>query len=157
MLSSLVSFMQAVERSSPRSWLKESVPCSRKQKKVNALTDANIIAAGDVFKVVGSDKGYLIVTGGTVASNEQAITFTPALDKAIADNAVVTFQADHDASLAFHKNAFALVSAPLEPPLGGARAGVANYKGLACRVVYDYTMSTKTNQMSLDSSAVLRR
>ncbi len=117
---------------------------------VDALTDSDIIAAGDVFKVAGSDRGYLIVTGGTVASNEQIVTFTPGLDKAIGDNAVVTFQADHDASLAFHKNAFALVSAPLEPPLGGARAAVANYKGLACRVVYDYTMSNKKNQMSVD-------
>jgi hypothetical protein len=130
--------------------MKGSATAGATAATVDALTDAEIIAAGDVFKVAGSDRGYLIVTGGTISSNEQAITFTPALDVAIADNAVVTFQADHDASLAFHKNAFALVSAPLEPPLGGARAAVANYKGLSCRVVYDYTMSNKKNTMSVD-------
>jgi len=117
---------------------------------VNALTDGDVIAAGDVFKVTGSDRGYLIVTGGTVATNAVTITFTPALDVGIADNAVVTFQGTHRVNLAFHKNAFALVTRPLEPPMGGARAEVANYKGITCRVVYDYTMSTKTNTMSVD-------
>jgi len=117
---------------------------------VDGLTDNEVIAAGDVFKVAGNDRGYLILTGGTVASNTATITFTPAATGAFADNAVVTFQATHDASLAFHKNAFALVSAPLEPPLGGASYAVESYKGLSCRVVFDYNITSKTNQMSID-------
>lgn len=117
---------------------------------VDGLTDNEVIAAGDIFKVVGSDRGYLIVTGGTIATNEQVITFTPGLDKSIDDGAVVTFQATHDASLAFHKNAFALVTAPLAPPLGGASYAVESYKGLSCRVVFDYDIVSKTNQMSID-------
>ena len=117
---------------------------------ISALTDGEIIAAGDVFKVVGSDKGYLIVTGGTVGSTVCTITFTPALDATIANAAVVTFQPSHRVNLAFHKNAFALVTRPLEPPLGGAKAEVANYKGITCRVVYDYTLSSKKNTMSVD-------
>jgi uncharacterized protein YaiE (UPF0345 family) len=120
---------------------------------VDALTDAEVVAAGDVFKVAGSDKGYLIVTGGTVGATTSAqvgITFTPALDVAIDDNAVVTFQDSHKVNIAFHKNAFALISAPLAPPMGGAAYGVANYKGISCRVVMDYTMSTKVNEISVD-------
>lgn len=117
---------------------------------VDGLTDAEVIAAGDVFKVAGNDDGYLILTGGTVASNTATITFTPAATGAFADNAVVTFQATHKASLAFHKNAFALVSAPLEPPMGGASYAVESYKGLSCRVVYDYNITNKKNQMSID-------
>jgi len=117
---------------------------------IEALTDAEVIAAGDVFKVVGSDKGYLIVTGGTVSTNTVTITFTPATDATIAADAVVTFQDTHRVNLAFHKNAFALVTRPLEPPMGGARAEVQSYKGITCRVVYDYTMSNKKNSMSVD-------
>jgi len=117
---------------------------------VDALTDAEVIAAGDLIKFVGSNRGYLIVTGGTVAINTATITFTPALDAAIADNAVATFQTDGEQNLAFHKNAFALVTAPLEPPIGGARSEVLSYKGLSCRAVYDYNISSKKNQISID-------
>jgi hypothetical protein len=117
---------------------------------VDALTDDEVIQAGDVFKVAGSDRGYLIVTGGTVASNACQITFTPALDASISDNAVVTFQDSHKVNLAFHKNAFALVSAPLAPYMGGVQNSVADYKGISCRVAIDGTLSTKVNQISVD-------
>ena len=121
---------------------------------VDALTDAEIIAAGDMFKVVGSDLGYLVVTGGTVATNEQAITFTPALDVDIADNAVVTFNGGKatgfKSNLVFHKNFFALVSAPLAPYMGGVLCAVENYRGISCRVAYDATLSDKSNNLSVD-------
>jgi len=117
---------------------------------VDGLADAEVIAAGDVFKVADNDRGYLVVTGGTVATNEQVITFTPPASGIFGDGAVVTFQATHDASLAFHKNAFALVTAPLAPPLGGASYAVESYKGLSCRAVFDYDITTKKNQLSID-------
>jgi len=119
---------------------------------IDALTASEVIAAGDVMKVVGSDKGYLITTGGTVSAGGTAasLVISPALDRATLDNAVVTFQSDGDQNLAFHKNCFALVSAPLEPPLGGAKAAVASYNGLSCRVVYDYNITNKKNQLSID-------
>lgn len=114
------------------------------------LTNGEVVAAGDVFKVVGSSKGYLIKTGGTVATTACAVTFTPALDAVIADAAVVTFMKTHKANLAFHKNAFALVTRPLANPIGGAQAAQENYKGLSCRVVYDYDMDKKSNICSID-------
>jgi hypothetical protein len=117
---------------------------------VDALTDDEVVAAGDVFKVVGSDRGYLVVTGGTVDTNTVTITFTPALDAAVLDDAVVTFQDSHKMNLGFHRNAFALASAPLQPPMGGATYGVATYKGITCRTVMGYNMSTKVNQLSVD-------
>jgi hypothetical protein len=117
---------------------------------VDALTDAEIIAAGDVFKVVGSDKGYRIVTGGTVATNTQIITFSPALDSAILDDAVVTFQGDHKANMAFHPNWLTMATAPLEPPMGGAAWGQVSYNGLTCRVVFDYSTTNKKNTVSFD-------
>jgi hypothetical protein len=117
---------------------------------VAALTDGQIITAGDVFKIAGDSTGYLVTTGGTVASNSVVLVWTPALAKAGADGAVVTFQSTHKANLAFHKNAFALVTAPLAMPLGGATGAYVSYKGLSCRVVYGYNTSTKTNTCSLD-------
>ena len=122
---------------------------------ISAMTVGEVVAAGDVFKIVGSDRGYLIVTGGTVdAATVVAITFTPPLDTAIASAAVVTFNGSaasgFKSSLAFHKNAFALVSRPLAPYLGGVTCAVENYKGISCRVAYQGTTSNKTNNMSVD-------
>lgn len=119
---------------------------------VGALTNAEVIAAGDVFKAVGSDRGYLIVTGGTVGSTVCTITFSPALDAAIADQAVVTFQATAGkCNLLFHKNAIALVSAPLAPYIGGGiQSSVETYKGISCRVALDGDTIYKTNRISVD-------
>lgn len=113
------------------------------------LANSEEIAVGDVFKVVGSDKGYRVTTAGTIASTAVACNFEPATDKAIGGAAVVTFMKTHKANLAFHKNAFAFVTAPLSPPLSGS-FGQESYKGLSARVVYDYNMDTKTNKCSID-------
>lgn len=118
---------------------------------ISALTNAEVVAAGDVFKVTGLDKGYLILTGGTVGSTVVTITFSPALEAAVADTTVVTFiGSGKRRNLAFHKNAFALVTAPLEPYLGGVACSVANYKGISCRVAFEGSTSNKTNNMSVD-------
>ena len=121
---------------------------------ISALTDGEIIATGDVFKVTGSDCGYLIATGGTVGSTVCVITFTPGFDVAIADAAVVTFNgakaSGFKCNLAFHKDAFALVSRPLEPYLGGVDCSVETYKGISCRVAFDGVLSSKVNAMSVD-------
>ena len=53
-------------------------------------------------------------------------------------------------AVAFHKNAFALVTRMLELPQGAAKAAIMNYDGFAIRVVYGYDMSKKTDTISLD-------
>lgn len=55
-----------------------------------------------------------------------------------------------DDGIAFHKNALALVTRPLELPQGAANASVANYDGFGIRVVYGYDMQTKTDTVSFD-------
>lgn len=57
--------------------------------------------------------------------------------------------ADVDA-LAFHKNAFALVTRPLALPNGAAKAAIVNYDGFGLRVVYDYDINKKTDTVSID-------
>lgn len=55
-----------------------------------------------------------------------------------------------DESLVFHKNAFALVTRPLELPQGAAKAAIVNYDGFGLRVVYGYDMDKKTDTISID-------
>jgi hypothetical protein len=52
--------------------------------------------------------------------------------------------------VAFHKNAFALVTRPLALPNGAGKAAIVNYDGLGLRVVYDYDINTKTDVISID-------
>lgn len=52
--------------------------------------------------------------------------------------------------LAFHKNAFALVTRPLALPQGAAKAAIVNYDGFGLRVVFGYDLNTKTDTISID-------
>lgn len=53
-------------------------------------------------------------------------------------------------NLAFHKNAFALVTRPLELPNGGVKAYNVEYDGFGLRVVMDYDISKKKDIVSID-------
>lgn len=52
--------------------------------------------------------------------------------------------------VAFHKNAFALVTRPLALPQGAKQAAIVNYDGFGLRVVYDYDIKTKNDTISID-------
>ena len=109
---------------------------------------AGTASAGDVIKI--GDDEWCLAVGGTWAANAGTIITSKRLG-AVDNNEVINFYGTHRANLAFHKNAFALVTAPLQPPLKSeAQAAVLNYKGISCRVVYDYTISTKKNTISID-------
>ena len=117
---------------------------------VDAITAGGTVLAGDVFKVTGYDEWLRVTTDATASSATVVVAFSPAAKAAWADDAVVTFQATGRDNMAFHKNALGLFTAPLEEPLGGTRPGVMTYKGLSCRVVYDYEFKSKINMMSID-------
>ena len=53
-------------------------------------------------------------------------------------------------SIAFHKNAFALVTRPMALPQGAKEAAIINYDGFGLRVVYGYDIKTKTDTVSID-------
>lgn len=53
-------------------------------------------------------------------------------------------------SIAFHRNAMALVTRPLEQPQGAAKSAIMNYDGFGLRVVYGYDIKTKTDTVSID-------
>ncbi len=119
---------------------------------VDGLLNSSTIFIYDVFKFTGYDQWFVVNAAATSSSGGEAtITdFSPPLNSVIADDTVCTILHTHRANLAFHKNCFALATAPLAPPIGGAAAAVVNYKGISARVVYDYTMMTKKNLISID-------
>ena len=58
--------------------------------------------------------------------------------------------AGYTPSIAFHKNAFALVTRQLEMPLGAPKAYSTSYDGFGLRVVQGYDQKTKTDTVSID-------
>lgn len=112
---------------------------------------------GDLMTIDGED---YVVTADTAAAISGVVTVAiyPGLAKAFGDmaSAAVTFPdrtaKAHTANLAFHQNAFALVSRPLMPPVGGATSATAAIKnGISVRVTYGYDQDTKTNKISFDA------
>ena len=77
------------------------------------------------------------------------IDIEPALHVAATAQSVFPVRAPF--SVGFHKSALTLATAPMEAPVGGAVGAVATSpNGLSVRVVYDYTSSSKTNNISID-------
>lgn len=112
------------------------------------------LVPGDVFKIDGEtlDIGHRVTTEliGDSASAETVLISPPIGAGGVLSGATVTFQLTHKANIAFHRNAFALVTAPLEPPMGGPRGEVETHEGISARVVYGYDQLHKENDISID-------
>jgi hypothetical protein len=52
--------------------------------------------------------------------------------------------------VAFHKNAFALVTRPLALPMGNENASIVDFDGFGLRVVRSYDINTKKDTISID-------
>ena len=105
------------------------------------VTVDGTVAAGDGF-ILG---GYLyrFTKGGS-----GKVTIDQKLMQDAAAQAV--YCVNCPSSLAFHKNALALVTRNLSLPMGASRAAYAEANGLGVRVVYDYDSATKTDKISFD-------
>lgn len=84
---------------------------------IDSATLTGTLVAGDIFTVAGSTQQY-VVTGATRTAAANAIaglTFSPAATAPFADNAVVTFVANHAlAAVAMHPQAICFASKPLD-------------------------------------------
>lgn len=108
------------------------------------------LKVGDTFTVAGDVQTYVVTKAATAASNAVSVEFYPAAKAAWAADAAVTLNGNATENLAFHKNAFALVTRQLEIPQGAANAAIVNFDGFAIRVVYDYDLVHKKDVVSLD-------
>ena len=119
---------------------------------IDAITSGGTVLLDDVVKFTGVDAWFSVSKAATAVGTTAVLNFdqTNTTGAAIADNVVATIQKTHRANMAFHRNFVAMVTAPLQPPLSGINAAVLSYKGLSCRVVFDYDSSIKTNVVSID-------
>ena len=119
---------------------------------VSALGGDGTIYKGTIFTIAGDTTQYVVKADAAISVNAATISFYPALVKATpAGTEVVTFHKTLTTSkenLLFHKNAFALVTAPMAEPIGGAKGVTMNYKGLTINVVYDYVSQQMKNIMT---------
>lgn len=116
---------------------------------VDGVTSA--LKVGDVLVIAG--KSYVVKVAGQLATADQDITIYPGLAEAAADNAEVIIKNAGTAveeNLAFHRNAFALVTRPLAAPMGAPNVEVLDYNGVSMRVVYAYDMNAKKDVISMD-------
>jgi len=97
----------------------------------------------------GSGNATLTIAPAIIVSGPyQTVSAAPA------DNAAITVMGTastaYPMNMAFHKNAFALVTCPLEMPDGVAWKGQESSDGLSVRVVKDYDIDTDQDVIRLD-------
>ena len=126
-------------------------------KNVNKaiFTDASLtgdIKKGTIFKIAGDSRPYVVKEDAVASSNTINISFYPAARQTFPADSTIEIIADHTASMAFHRNAFSLVTRPLEKPLGvsSEQYAVINDNGLSVRVVFAYDVHKKMDICSID-------
>lgn len=127
-----------------------------------AGTSTDALKAGDLFEVDGNQYVVVADTSAAASGAISSVKVHPRFHVDAAgdmDSADVTFVDQsaraHVSNLAFHPNSIALVSRPLETPMGknetNAYTAVDPNTGLSTRVVMDYDMNSKKSVISLDA------
>ena len=97
----------------------------------------------------GAGAATITISPAIVSSGpQQTVSAAPA------DNAAITVlgtaSTAYPQNLGFHKNAFALVTVPLEMPDGAAFKARESHNGLSLRVIKDYDFTNDKDQIRLD-------
>ena len=119
---------------------------------LDALASSDTIAKGTLLTFSGLVGQYVITADVVLASNEADFPIDPPLVVAVANDVTTAFTPSATTSkenLLFHRNAFAMVSAPIEPPIGGAKGETVNYKGISLNVVYSYDHNLFLNKLTI--------
>lgn len=87
--------------------------------------------------------------GGTAGLTNAEIGRKFTFDNYMDQNAGNTVNTNMHA-LAFHRDAFTLVTRPLAPPRGASNATTRSYNGIGLRLVYDYDIRSKQDIVSID-------
>lgn len=113
------------------------------------LTDRNLVVGSDMeADLLKTD---LFVSAEKVGDNGTALR-EASLGRKLGLDCYVDQNADTAGidGVAFHKNAFALVTRPLAAPSGAGKAAIVDYDGFGLRVVYGYDINNKTDVVSID-------
>lgn len=130
-------------------------------KKGDKFTIDGVYAVNPVSKETLSFLQEFVVNADATANGSGAATIniSPAIivsgpfqtvSAAPADNAGINLAGSHVANLAFHKNAFGLVTVPLELPDGASFKARESHNGYSVRVVKDYDIDTDEDVIRLD-------
>jgi hypothetical protein len=124
---------------------------------VGAVTIGGTVKKGDSFSIAGQTQRYVFTADATAdgGGSLNAVPIYPALAVALAGGEVVTISLDaHSATLAFHRNAFALAMAPLSDignQLGARIATIADpITNLALRSRMYYVGDSSEVHVALD-------
>ena len=124
---------------------------------VNSVNPVSKVSTGTLQQFVATAAGTSDDSGNlTMTISPPIVTSGPyqTVDAAPADNAALapmgTEGAAYDQNMVFHRNAFALVSCPLEMPDGAAFKARESHKGLSIRVVKDYDITNDEDVIRLD-------
>lgn len=125
-----------------------------KEIAVEDFTVAPVVGQMVSFKNTAGAAVYTVigVTGTT------GITLDRSLEAAIADEDAVNISPTGEYNFAFHRNAIALVTRPMELPRQGIGAAAANvnYNGLSVRVVLTYDGKAQGTRVTLDILAGIK-
>lgn len=137
-------------------------------------TITGILKVGDVFTIAGvfsinpvsrlstGNLQQFVVTTVDVnsdGSGNATVAISPAIttsgqyqtvSASPADNAAITVTASHTANLAFHRNAFALVTVPLEIPDSAVWSARETFNNMSIRVIKDYDIINDREIIRLD-------
>jgi P22 coat protein - gene protein 5 len=78
------------------------------------ITNAGSFIAGDIITIAGDSQTYTVTANTTLIIGNTSVPIAPALQKATVGSEAVTLKAAHVVNLAFHRDAFAFVSRPLQ-------------------------------------------
>ena len=119
-----------------------------------ATTLTGTLKQGDTFVIAGNAQRYAVLALATASSNSITVTFTPPAVQAYSSAAVTVSLDTHSATLAFHKNAFALAMAPLSEMGNELGAKIATIQdpitGLAIRSRLYYMPDSSYVAVALD-------
>lgn len=118
------------------------------------LLGTGTINKGTIVIITGDTQPYVVTADAAISGAAATVSIYPALKQAALSAAVVTMQSDDANTVSrenifFHKNCFAMVSSPIEPPIGGALGATENYNGLTLNVVYSYGHDQFKNKMTI--------
>ncbi len=110
------------------------------------------------FSNVANSPVYTVINVNTYSGPVYGLTLDRSLEAALVNDAVVNVGPMGEYNFAFHRNAIALVTRPMELPrqgIGAASANV-NYNGLSVRVVLTYDGKAQGTRVTLDILAGIK-